>query len=152
MGSALLAIDTSLVGPNYSILTACTTANYCFYAAASHIRIGEADIMVAEGTEAAIIPTGVNYVNAYATSALAGDLARVNAIKKVFKNTLEMKMNVKSGPNNPSCLWNLESEVTIDTVPNVKKQHEVNVGISNSLGFGGYNSVVAFAPLSLKRS
>lgn len=34
----------------------------------------------------------------------------------------------------------------IDTVPNVKKQHEVDVGISNSFGFGGHNSVVAFAP------
>lgn len=34
----------------------------------------------------------------------------------------------------------------IDTVPNTKKQHEVDVGISNSFGFGGHNSVVAFAP------
>ncbi|KAE9451861.1 hypothetical protein C3L33_16232, partial [Rhododendron williamsianum] len=47
MGSALLAIDTGLMGPNYSISTACATANYCFFAAASHIRRGEADIIVA---------------------------------------------------------------------------------------------------------
>ncbi|CAA3031645.1 3-oxoacyl-[acyl-carrier- ] synthase I, chloroplastic-like [Olea europaea subsp. europaea] len=191
MGSALLAIDTGLMGPNYSISTACATANYCFYAAANHIRRGEADIMVAGGTEAAVIPTGVggfiacralsqrndeperasrpwdkdrdgfvigegsgvlimeslehamkrganiiaeylggavtcdahhmtdprsdglgvssciiksledagvapeevNYVNAHATSTLAGDLAEVNAIKKVFKNTSDIKMN-----------------------------------------------------------
>jgi 3-oxoacyl-[acyl-carrier-protein] synthase II len=59
MGSALLAIDTGLMGPNYSISTACATANYCFYAAANHIRRGEADIMVAGGTEAAVMPTGV---------------------------------------------------------------------------------------------
>ena len=59
MGSALLAIDTGLMGPNYSISTACSTANYCFYLAANHIRRGEADIMVAGGTEAAVIPTGV---------------------------------------------------------------------------------------------
>lgn len=59
MGSALLAIDTGLMGPNYSISTACATANYCFCAAANHIRRGEADIMVAGGTEAAIVPTGV---------------------------------------------------------------------------------------------
>ena len=33
----------------------------------------------------------------------------------------------------------------IDTVPNVKKEHKVDVGISNSFGFGGHNSSVAFA-------
>ena len=59
MGSALLAIDLGLMGPNYSISTACATANYCFYAAANHIRRGDADIMIAGGTEAAIIPIGL---------------------------------------------------------------------------------------------
>ena len=59
MGSALLAIDTGLMGPNYSISTACATANYCFFSAANLIRRGEADIMVAGGTEAAITATGV---------------------------------------------------------------------------------------------
>lgn len=34
----------------------------------------------------------------------------------------------------------------IDTVPNVKKQHEVTAAISNSFGFGGHNSVVVFGP------
>ena len=34
----------------------------------------------------------------------------------------------------------------IDTVPNVKKQHEVTAAISNSFGFGGHNSVCVFAP------
>ncbi|KAG6419326.1 hypothetical protein SASPL_121543 [Salvia splendens] len=59
MGSALLAIDLGLMGPNYSISTACATSNYCFYAAANHIRRGEADLMVVGGTEAAIIPIGL---------------------------------------------------------------------------------------------
>lgn len=35
----------------------------------------------------------VNYANCHATSTLAGDLAEVNAIKKVFKDTSELKMN-----------------------------------------------------------
>ncbi|KAL6349433.1 hypothetical protein AAG906_034090 [Vitis piasezkii] len=285
MGSALLAIDTGLMGPNYSISTACATANYCFYAAANHIRRGEADIMVAGGTEAAIMATGVggfiacralsqrnedpqkasrpwdkdrdgfvmgegsgvlimeslehamkrganiiaeylggaitcdahhmtdprsdglgvssciaksledagvspeevNYVNAHATSTLAGDLAEVNAIKKVFKDTSEIKMNgtksmighglgaaggleaiatikaITTGWIHPTInQYNLEPDVTIDTVPNVKKSMKfmlvcamcvcvclhVHVCISNSFGFGGHNSVVVFAPFN----
>jgi 3-oxoacyl-[acyl-carrier-protein] synthase II len=59
MGSALLAMDVGFMGPNYSISTACATSNYCFYAAANHIRRGEADIIIAGGTEAAIIPIGL---------------------------------------------------------------------------------------------
>ncbi|MBA0836595.1 hypothetical protein Goarm_008795 [Gossypium armourianum] len=59
MSSALLAIDLGLMGPNYSISTACATSNYCFYAAANHIRRGEAEMMIAGGTEAAIIPIGL---------------------------------------------------------------------------------------------
>ncbi len=34
----------------------------------------------------------------------------------------------------------------INTVPNEKQQHDITAGISNSFGFGGHNSVVAFAP------
>eukprot|EP00877_Chromochloris_zofingiensis_P012164 jgi/Chrzof1/7200/Cz02g14160.t1_KAS1[v5.2] len=59
MGGALLAIDTGFMGPNYSISTACATANYAFVAAANHIRQGEADVMVVGGSEAPIIPVGL---------------------------------------------------------------------------------------------
>ncbi|PNT61168.1 hypothetical protein BRADI_5g11060v3 [Brachypodium distachyon] len=250
MGSALLATDVGFMGPNYSISTACATSNYCFYAAANHIRRGEADVIVAGGTEAAIIPIGlggfvacralsqrnddpetasrpwdkerdgfvmgegagvlvmeslehaikrdapiiaeylggavncdayhmtdprsdglgvssciaksledagvapeeVNYINAHATSTLAGDLAEVRAIKQVFKNLSETKINstksmighclgaaggleaiatIKSITNgwvHPTInQFNSEPEVDFDTVANEKKQHEVNV-------------------------
>lgn len=59
MGGALLAIEHGFMGPNYSISTACATANYAFHAAANHIRKGEADIMIAGGVEAPIIPVGL---------------------------------------------------------------------------------------------
>jgi 3-oxoacyl-[acyl-carrier-protein] synthase II len=35
----------------------------------------------------------VNYVNAHATSSLAGDLAEVKALRQVFKNPSQIKMN-----------------------------------------------------------
>ncbi|XP_043709337.1 3-oxoacyl-[acyl-carrier-protein] synthase I, chloroplastic-like [Telopea speciosissima] len=268
MGSALLAIDVGLMGPNYSISTACATSNYCFHAAANHIRRGEADLMIVGGTEAPMVPIGlggfvacralsqrnddpktasrpwdkdrdgfvmgegagvlvmeslehalkrdapiiaeylggavncdayhmtdprsdglgvsscikeclndagvsieeVNYINAHATSTPVGDLAEVNAIKKVFKNTSDIKMNgtksmighclgaaggleaiatlkaITTGWLHPTInQFNPEPSVEFDTVANVKKQHEVNVAISNSFGFGGHNSVVAFS-------
>ncbi|CAL5411599.1 unnamed protein product [Camellia sinensis] len=246
MGSALLAIELGFMGPNYSISTACATSNYCFYAAANHIRRGEADLMIAGGTEAAIIPIGlggfvacralsqrnddpqtasrpwdkdrdgfvmgegagvlvmeslehamkrgapiiaeylggavncdahhmtdpradglgvssciersledagvspeeVNYINAHATSTPAGDVAEVNAIKKVFKNTSEIKMNstkghclgaaggleaiatvkaINTGWLHPTInQFNLEPCVEFDTVADKKQQHEVN--------------------------
>ncbi|XP_057479841.1 3-oxoacyl-[acyl-carrier-protein] synthase I, chloroplastic-like [Actinidia eriantha] len=271
LGPALLAIETGFMGPIYSISTACASANYSLYAAANHIRRGEAEVMVAGGTDAGVIPSGicgfmackalssrnkephtasrpwdkgrdgfvlsegsgvlvlesldhatkrgariiaeylggaitcdahhltdpradgsgvaaciykglqnagvspeeVNYVNAHATSTRVGDLAEVNAIKTVFKNQHEMKMNgtksmighaigaagaleaiatvkaIATGWLHPTInQYNLEPEVTIDTIPNTKIKHDINVAISNSFGFGGHNSVVVFAPFT----
>eukprot|EP00899_Mesostigma_viride_P000810 jgi/Mesvir1/1072/Mv17588-RA.2 len=59
MGSAILAMEYGFMGPNYSIATACATGNYCILNAAQHIRRGEADIMLAGGSDAAILPEGI---------------------------------------------------------------------------------------------
>lgn len=59
MAGGLLAIDEGFMGPNYSISTACATANYSFVAGASHIQNGDADVMVCGGAEAPLIPVGV---------------------------------------------------------------------------------------------
>jgi 3-oxoacyl-[acyl-carrier-protein] synthase II len=59
MGGGLLAIDLGFMGPNYSISTACATANNSIYSAAEHIRNGQADIMLCGGAEAPINPIGV---------------------------------------------------------------------------------------------
>jgi 3-oxoacyl-[acyl-carrier-protein] synthase II len=59
MGGALLGMEVGFMGPNYSISTACATANNCIVAAANHIRSGEADLMICGGVEAAIIPMGL---------------------------------------------------------------------------------------------
>ena len=59
MGGALLSMDLGFTGPNYSISTACATANYCIVSAAQHIERGEANLMICGGTEAPINPIGV---------------------------------------------------------------------------------------------
>lgn len=59
MGGALVGIETGFMGPNYSISTACATANYAFVSAANHIRAGDADLIIVGGSEAPIIPVGV---------------------------------------------------------------------------------------------
>jgi 3-oxoacyl-[acyl-carrier-protein] synthase II len=270
MGGAMLAIEKGFMGPNYSISTACATANYAFHAAANHIRNGDADIMIAGGSEAPIIPVGlggfvacralsqnnddpqgasrpwdksrdgfvmgegagvlvmeslesaqkrgarihaeylggaitcdahhmtdpradglgvstcielsikdagitvndINYINAHATSTLVGDVAEVNAVRKVFKDVANIKMNatksmighclgaaggmeavacimaIKTGMVHPTLNQNdLEPIVEgIDTCANEKKEHKVTAAISNSFGFGGHNSCVIFAP------
>ena len=59
MGGALLAIDLGFMGPNYSISTACATANFCISAAAAHIQRGDADLILCGGAESSINPIGV---------------------------------------------------------------------------------------------
>ena len=59
MAPALIAMDYGLMGPNYSISTACATANYCIDAAYQHLVEGRADVIVCGGTEAAINRVGL---------------------------------------------------------------------------------------------
>jgi len=59
MGGALLAIDLGFMGPNYSISTACATANFCISAAANHIQRGDADLILCGGSESSLMPIGV---------------------------------------------------------------------------------------------
>lgn len=64
MGGALLAIDLGFMGPNYSISTACATANYSIVSAANHIRQGHSDLIVCGGVEAAVAPISIAGFNA----------------------------------------------------------------------------------------
>lgn len=69
MAGALLAIDLGFEGPNFSISTACSTANYSIHQAAEQIREGKADIMLAGGSEAPMSPIGLaGFVQAKALS------------------------------------------------------------------------------------
>lgn len=267
MCGAMLGIDLGFMGPNYSISTACATANYSIIAAAQHIQKGDADLMITGGAEAAILPMGlagfcackalsqlndspekasrpwdqsrdgfvmgegagvivleslehaqargakilaeylggglscdayhlteprsdgegvaaciryaledagikaedINYINAHATSTPAGDMAEVNALKKVFKNPSSIKMNatksmighllgaaggveaiatikaITDQMIHPTInLENPEPGLEFD-VPTQAEKYKVNKGMSNSFGFGGHNASVIFA-------
>ncbi|MBT8446405.1 MAG: beta-ketoacyl-ACP synthase II [Gammaproteobacteria bacterium] len=59
MISGNLSIRYGFKGPNYAIVTACSTGAHCIGSAARMIERGDADIMVAGGAEQATSPTGL---------------------------------------------------------------------------------------------
>jgi 3-oxoacyl-[acyl-carrier-protein] synthase II len=54
MIAGLLSIETGAKGPNLAMVTACTTSTHCVGEAMKSIRYGEADIMIAGGSEAVV--------------------------------------------------------------------------------------------------
>jgi 3-oxoacyl-[acyl-carrier-protein] synthase II len=54
-----LSIMFGFKGPNYALVSACTTSNHCIGDAGRLIEYGDADIVVAGGAEATISPLGV---------------------------------------------------------------------------------------------
>ncbi len=129
--------------------------------------------------QAGIDKKKINYVNAHATSTLAGDLCEVRALKKVFGSHIkDIKMNgtksmtghclgaaggieaiatikaIETGMLHPTInLDDPEEEVAgIDLIRNGAKAHKITAALSNSFGFGGHNSTLIFSPYSLESS
>lgn len=123
--------------------------------------------------DAGVSKERVNYINAHATSTLAGDLCEINAILKVFGPEARSNIKVNSTKSMTGhCLGaaggieaiatiqairrgklhptiNLENPEPLvegfDLVPNEAKDFKVDVALSNSFGFGGHNSTIVFA-------
>lgn len=120
--------------------------------------------------DANISPNEVDYVNAHGTSTNLNDKYETMAIKTVFgehakklavsstksmtghllgaAGGIEAVISVKSIDNNIiPATTNYETpdpECDLDYVPNEARKQEVNVVMSNSLGFGGHNVALIF--------
>ncbi|KAI4380822.1 hypothetical protein MLD38_006968 [Melastoma candidum] len=122
--------------------------------------------------QAGVSHEDVNYVNAHATSTLAGDLMEYHALVRCFGHNRELKVNstksmighllgaagaveavaavqaIRTGWVHPNV--NLDSpDKGVDTrlmVGPTKEKLDVKVALSNSFGFGGHNSSILFAP------
>jgi 3-oxoacyl-[acyl-carrier-protein] synthase II/nodulation protein E len=120
--------------------------------------------------DAGITPEQVDYINAHGTSTYYNDLYETIAIKQVFKehayrlsvsSTKSMTghllgaagaieaifslLAIKEGILPPTINYETpDEELNLDYVPNIAKKKEVEVVLSNSLGFGGHNATLIF--------
>lgn len=109
----------------------------------------------------------VDYINAHGTSTPQGDVAESQAIERVFGDRVAVSSNKSMMGHALGAAAALEAVATVlticndtipptinydfpdpactlDYVPNVARRATVNVALSNSFGFGGHNSVLAF--------
>ncbi len=116
-----------------------------------------------------VSPGDVDYINAHGTSTPQGDSAESQAIERVLgagtnvavSSTKSMHghalgaaggiegvatvLSVQNDMMPPTINYEYpDPECTLDYVPNVARAATVRVGLSNSFGFGGHNSVVVF--------
>jgi len=115
-------------------------------------------------------PEDIDYVSAHATSTPLGDQSEVNAIKKVFgEHAYKLKINapksmlghtcwsapavetvaamlqMKHGKLHPSInIDNMDPEIDLDVCANVAVDHQINLMVKNSFGFGGLNCCALF--------
>ena len=124
--------------------------------------------------DAEISPEQVDYINAHGTSTYYNDLNETLAIKEVFKDhayTLSVSstksmtghllgatgaieaifslLAIKEGILPPTINYETPDEqLDLDYVPNVAKKKDIQVALSNSLGFGGHNATLIFKKFS----
>ncbi|MGD9603884.1 MAG: beta-ketoacyl-ACP synthase II [Gammaproteobacteria bacterium] len=79
MISGNLSIKYGIKGPNYAIVSACSTGAHSIGIAARHIERGDVDVMIAGGSEFATSPTGIGgFASARALSTRNDDPARAS--------------------------------------------------------------------------
>jgi 3-oxoacyl-[acyl-carrier-protein] synthase II len=118
--------------------------------------------------DAGIDPSEVDYINAHGTSTPVGDKSETKAIKTAFgeaayklavSSTKSMTGHLLGAAGGVEAIAsvlaitnsiipptinieNQDPECDLDYVPNVARQAEVNIAMSNSFGFGGHNATI----------
>jgi len=129
---------------------------------------GAARCMTRAIKDAGLEPSAVDYINAHGTSTPVGDKSETTAIKKAFgdhayklavSSTKSMTghllgaaggveavilgLTLMNGKIAPTInLDNQDPECDLDYVPNVPRDADVRVAVSNSFGFGGHNASI----------
>lgn len=119
--------------------------------------------------QAEITPDQVNYINAHATSTPAGDMAEINALKKIFQNPSAITINATKSMIGHSlgAAGGMEAIATIQAIhtgfvhptinledpedigfhaPTQAEELQIKCALSNSFGFGGHNATLVFSP------
>ncbi|HKB94074.1 MAG TPA: beta-ketoacyl-ACP synthase II [Gaiellaceae bacterium] len=130
--------------------------------------VGVAEMMRSALARAGVDPKRVGYINAHGTSTPQGDLAETKAIKEVFgehaydlavsstksvtghcfgaAGAIEAMMCVLAVHHRvlpPTINYeHPDPECDLDYVPNVAREAEVDVALSNAMGLGGHNGCV----------
>ncbi|MCE5333009.1 MAG: beta-ketoacyl-[acyl-carrier-protein] synthase family protein [Desulfobacteraceae bacterium] len=134
---------------------------------------GEGAVMAIEGalSDSGVSKDRIQYINAHGTSTLQNDLVETQAIKRVFgerareipvssnksmlghtiaaAGSIEAALTVM-GINNSVILPTINHEFPdpkcdLDYVPNVAREVEHQIALSNSFGFGGQNACLCIA-------
>ncbi|MCH1639275.1 beta-ketoacyl-ACP synthase II [Paenibacillus timonensis] len=140
-----------------------------YHVVASHPEgLGAYQAMKRALASAGIAPEQVDVISAHATSTQVGDLGETKGIKKAFgehayripvtanksmighmfgaaggAEAIALVQSLKEGIIPPTInLMNPDPECDLDYVPNQARQADLEIGLSNSFGFGGHNAVI----------
>ncbi|MHA6484433.1 beta-ketoacyl-ACP synthase II [Paenibacillus sp. strain BS8-2] len=129
---------------------------------------GAARCMAKALKDAGVEPAQVDYINAHGTSTPVGDRSETTAIKKTFGDhaykvavsstksmtghllgaaggveAVILALTLQNGVIAPTInLDNQDPELDLDYVPNVPREADVRIALSNSFGFGGHNATI----------